>query len=142
MKNYCTQNEGDCKTYEKEWSRRSIVTTILMRGLIQTTGDLRVPREAVMKIKIEYEKIESGEIRTCITVVDNHDYPTGHIFAADTDYPSNGSFSLEPGNQPYIVYDAESPQKAREFVQEQIEALKRHLEDWRAVIAPHKEEGK
>ena len=93
-----------------------------------------------MKIRVEYEKLESGKIKTWITVVNNHDYPTGHIFAADTDYPSNGSFSLEPGNQPYIIFVAETPEEARKDAQVQIGALKRHLEDWRAVIAPQKEE--
>ena len=86
-----------------------------------------------MKIKVEYEKLDNGKIRTCLTVVDNHDYPTVYIFAADTDYPSNGSFALEPSNQPYIIFVAETSEEARENVQVQIKALKRHLEDWRAV---------
>ena len=56
-----------------------------------------------------------------------------YIFAADTDYPSHGSFVLEPSNQPWIILVAETPEEAHEDAQVQIEALKRHLEDWRAV---------
>ena len=93
-----------------------------------------------MKIRVEYEKMDSGKIRTSINVVDNHDYPTIHIFEDDEDYPGKGSFSLEPGNQPYIIFVAETPEEAREDAQVQIWALKRHLSDWRAVIAPQKEE--
>ena len=93
-----------------------------------------------MKIKVEYEKTESGEIKTCITVVDNQDYPSVYIFEDDEDYPGKGCFSLEPSNQPYIIFVAETPEKAREKAQVQVWALKRHLEDWRAVTVPKNEE--
>ena len=144
MKNYCTQNEGDCKTCSLTNYNRDCCNNPLTEDEKESKEENgnppgRAKKEAVMQIEVEYEKTDSGKIRTCLTVVASHDYPTVHIFEADTDYPQRGCFSLEPSEQPYIIFVAETPEEAREFVQEQIEALKRHLADWQAVIAPQKE---
>ena len=93
-----------------------------------------------MMIEVQYRKTRFGMIWTCITVVNNQDYPTAHIFEDDEDYPEKSSFALESGNQPWVIFVAETPEEAHKFAQEQIWALKRHLSDWRTVTVPKNEE--
>lgn len=69
-----------------------------------------------IKIKLCVRKISSGKISVKLEIAEKGDYPSYEIISHDEDFPTNPS-----------------PAEALAWVTSQIDALKKHLQNWREI---------
>lgn len=93
-----------------------------------------------MVLRATYRKRDSGHVYSSLEVVSREDYPTENIFGSDTDFPSLPDFEFKEGRRNQIAYLAVSALDARGWVNEQIVALKLHLDKWREIVTPEDED--
>ncbi|MDY6966797.1 MAG: hypothetical protein SVM80_12675 [Halobacteriota archaeon] len=89
-----------------------------------------------MKIKATYTKLDSGDIRATLTVIEKGDYPDVNIFYYDLQ-PSDNGYKLTPfGYGNCIGGDFLTDKEAVRWVEEQVTALSNELNRWRCAKAP------
>ena len=93
-----------------------------------------------MKLKANYEKRASGQIRARLTVLDGRDYPSRFIFTDKNDWPSARGFSLFISEENAIEDVQPTPYDARCWVAEQVDSLQKELERWREIEVLRNEE--
>lgn len=89
-----------------------------------------------MKIKTSYKKTSDCKILVSVRVLDGEDYPTIFIFDSYNDYPSKDGYMLSTRNQSLIECKLDSPEEAVAWAEDQISALKTHLQRWRSIGVP------
>ena len=106
-----------------------------------------------MKLNAVFTKLENGNIRLSIKVVENEDYPTCNIFHAD---PGRSPLTLLPGEQDgklqgieyilgsgdcnYESWNYSNSVVAREALKHAITRLTSQLKSWRGIETPYHEE--
>ena len=89
-----------------------------------------------MKLEVRYTEISDG-VQCRITVVDKEDYLTDKIFETCCSYPRSENFDLGQGKVSYIIKErwcfpsGESLEFLHKWVDEQLAALAKHLDEWR-----------
>jgi len=89
-----------------------------------------------MIIEIDFEKLDTGEIKVICEVIDKEDYRTESVFASTKDYPDSKDFTFARGATNKILSTQNSGDAAVAWANIQVEALKKHLNSWRAIETP------
>ncbi len=77
-----------------------------------------------MILKVSYDKIFDCRIQVCISIINSEDYPTSYVFDS-----GKSRFASE------IFF---SGREAMLWAEDQIQMLRKHLEEWRKTEVPEK----
>ncbi len=95
---------------------------------------------AKMKLKASYTKDARGFITASIKVVDPGDFPTAKVFKPASEDTSDEAWSLGEGEEFTTSKTLPTSDEAQQWVLSQVKALKRELDQWRAIVVPDSEE--
>lgn len=93
-----------------------------------------------MKVKTNYSKQRDGVIKAEVFILRHEDYLTSTIFNSNKDYPTNDGFYLGYGEVCRVSKIFDTAAEAEKWAEEQIDALKRHLDSWRQISVPDSKE--
>lgn len=93
-----------------------------------------------MKLQAEYMKEANGSIKVIIRITDSGDFPTANVFKPASENPSYETWNIGQGTQSTISNTLPSPDKAKQWVSAQVDALKKELDNWRGIRVPESEE--
>ena len=90
-----------------------------------------------MQVTVIYKRMNSGRIRSTVSITDKGHYPTDLLFNNSADYPANDWYILKSiGGINFVFNDFDRAGDAIEWSGKQVQALEIQMKQWREVRIP------